>query len=656
MRIKLLGGLCLATLLGGAVPAHAQSIDYGSLESLFGEPVTTSATGLPQRAPDVPVTMEIITADDIRRSGAVDIPGALRSLSGVSVWDWTRTTSDVSIRGYNQGFSPRLLVLINGRQIYSDAYGNTVWQNVPVQLEEIRQIEVVKGPNSALFGFNAVSGVINIITYNPMYDDISSAGVKVGTDNYRQGHLIHTQKFGDKVGIRISGGSIKADEFDEPDGVAPYYDPTNHELSLDSVFQITEDSQLRFEATKTKSKATEYPFIYSPFNSKYDTNSVKTSYFADTGIGMVQANLYRNSQKIHAFGSTEATFKNDVTVAQIKDVFKIGADHTFRLQTEYRRNELDGNLLSDGAEIFYDVYSAGGMWNWQLRDDMTWTNAVRADHLRLGRDGPIVANPVLTSNDDFDETMTELSYNSGLVWSMTNKDTLRLMTARGIQAPSLLDFGLDLVSGPVIVLGNPDLDAGVVTNYEIGYDRKIDAIGGMLRSSLFYQKTTDLKGSGALITGAVSQTDNMGDTQIIGAELGLEGRFNDHWNWDLNYTLQKANDDLDVNQGVTTVPYNGEEATPTHTLNAHIGFTKDKWEADAYAQYVSGYDVLLSNGITYDPVEAGDHVSLAARVGYKLTDNVTVAISGQELNHADTRETSGPSRERQVFLSLTTSF
>src|SRR5512143_2717916 len=99
-----------------ASSAHAQLIDYGALEQLFGEPVTTSVTGSPQRSSDVPATMEIITADDIRRSGATDIPGVLRHVAGVDVLQWGANQADVSVRGYNQVYSPQLLVLIDGRQ------------------------------------------------------------------------------------------------------------------------------------------------------------------------------------------------------------------------------------------------------------------------------------------------------------------------------------------------------------------------------------------------------------------------------------------------------------------------------------------------------------------------------------------------------------
>ncbi|QQG35153.1 MAG: TonB-dependent receptor [Micavibrio aeruginosavorus] len=663
-RNKLSGAVCAALAISClCLPAQAQTIDYGSLEMLFGEPVTTSATGQPQRTSDVPVTMEIITAEDIRRSGAASIPDVLRTHSSLSVWAGARTSHDVNVRGFNQAYSPRLLVLVNGRQVYSDAYGNTFWQNIPVQLEEIRQIEIVEGPNSALFGFNAVSGVINIITYSPLYDDVSSAGVRVGTDSYREGHIVHTQKFGEKVGIRVSGGSTHADDFDEPPGTGAFYDPANHELLMDGIVQLTDDSQLRFEATKTKARVAEYPVLYTLFNSKYESSSLKTSYVADTGIGTVQANLYRNWLKLLHATSAELTidYKNNVTVAQLEDLFKIGNDHTIRLQTEYRRNELTSNLMSAGSEIAYDVYAGGGMWNWQMRDDLAWINALRVDHLRLERSGPLLANPLIASNDGFDKSLTEISYNSGLVWRATEKDAVRLTTARGVQAPSLLDLGIDFPFGPITSLGNPGLDAGIVTNYEIGYDRRIEAINGLFRGGVFYQKTKDIKGIQALFTGLVNQPDNIGDSSSIGLELGLEGAFADHWTWDVDYTALRADDDLSVNMGGGTgatvaVPYNGEEATPTHTLNAHLGYANGPWEVDGYAQYVSDYDVLLSNGVTYDPVEAGDHVSLAGRVGYKVTDNVTVALSGQELNHTDVGETAGPEKERQVFLSLTASF
>jgi outer membrane receptor for ferrienterochelin and colicins len=101
----------LAIILTALLPSplHGQSMDYGALEQLFREPVTTSVAGSPQRVSDVPATMEIITAEDIRRSGAKDIPGVLRHVGGVDTLEWGNDNIDVSVRGYDQALSARLL-------------------------------------------------------------------------------------------------------------------------------------------------------------------------------------------------------------------------------------------------------------------------------------------------------------------------------------------------------------------------------------------------------------------------------------------------------------------------------------------------------------------------------------------------------------------
>ncbi len=133
--------------------AVAQTIDYGAAQGLFGEPVTVSATGTPQRVSAAPVTMDVVTSDDIRRSGASSLPEILSRLSGIDVYNWSHNGADVAIRGLNQGASNRLLVMVNGRETYTDVLGVVLWQNIPVRIDEIRQIEVIKGPNSALYGF-----------------------------------------------------------------------------------------------------------------------------------------------------------------------------------------------------------------------------------------------------------------------------------------------------------------------------------------------------------------------------------------------------------------------------------------------------------------------------------------------------------------------
>ena len=197
-----------------APPVWGQSVDYAGFEQLFDEPVTTSATGKPQRMSEVPANMEIITADDIRRSGADNIPDILQFVAGVDVRRYGFGAASVGIRGYNETSNPRLLVLLNGQQVYLDDFGRTQWDTLPVEMSEIRQIEIVKGPNTALFGFNAVSGVINIITYDPMRESVNSVTASGGTQGYSALSAVGTGQIADVGGVRLSAGGFRAQEYD----------------------------------------------------------------------------------------------------------------------------------------------------------------------------------------------------------------------------------------------------------------------------------------------------------------------------------------------------------------------------------------------------------------------------------------------------------
>src|SRR5436853_818634 len=105
-----------ATILAFPAVADAQSVNYPELQDMFGEPITTSVTGKPQRVSEAPASLVIITRDDIRRSPARDIPGLIQAYAGIDVVRWTAGHSDVAVRGGVQAFDPRLLVLVNGRQ------------------------------------------------------------------------------------------------------------------------------------------------------------------------------------------------------------------------------------------------------------------------------------------------------------------------------------------------------------------------------------------------------------------------------------------------------------------------------------------------------------------------------------------------------------
>ena len=137
------------------------------LELLKEEESVSIASRYEQPISKAPSNVYVITDEDIRHSGATDIPTVLRRIPGIEVMQVTGADINVSVRGDNQLQSNKLLVMVDGRSIYNDGQGEMKWKMLPVTLPEIKRIEVMKGPGSVIYGFNAFDGVINIITKSP---------------------------------------------------------------------------------------------------------------------------------------------------------------------------------------------------------------------------------------------------------------------------------------------------------------------------------------------------------------------------------------------------------------------------------------------------------------------------------------------------------
>ena len=134
-----------------------------SLEQLK-DVVIVSVSKKPETISDVAAAVYVITQEDIRRSGVTSIPEALRLAPGVQVARITATDWAINIRGLNDQFAQNLLVMIDGRKVYNHVFSGVFWDIQDTLIEDIDRIEVIRGPGAALWGANAVNGVINIIT------------------------------------------------------------------------------------------------------------------------------------------------------------------------------------------------------------------------------------------------------------------------------------------------------------------------------------------------------------------------------------------------------------------------------------------------------------------------------------------------------------
>ncbi|MDH4087935.1 MAG: TonB-dependent receptor, partial [Nitrospira sp.] len=146
------------------------------------EETVSIASRYEQPISQAPSNVYVITDEDIRHSGAPDLPTILRRVPGLEVMQVTGADFNVSMRGNNQLNANKLLVMVDGRSIYEDSQGSVFWKAIPVTLPEIKRIEVQKGPASVLYGFNAFDGIINIITKSP--EEMKGATVQFGGGAY----------------------------------------------------------------------------------------------------------------------------------------------------------------------------------------------------------------------------------------------------------------------------------------------------------------------------------------------------------------------------------------------------------------------------------------------------------------------------------------
>lgn len=674
--------LAVASVQLLSAKSYGQSLDYAALEALFEEPVTLSVTGSPQRASSVPANMEIISHDDIERSGARDIPGVLRHVLGVDIMRWTNNGSDVSIRGYNTPFSPRLLVLINGRQVYADHYGYTHWSSLPVELEEIRQIEVVKGPNSALFGFNALAGVINIVTEHPRYDDLNMLKVQAGTQEHQQITAITTLALGERGAARVSLGTRRNDDFSTPLGildVGARQGDARDALTIDTHYALRDDVELELEASRVDVGQTDMITSYQLGYQEVVTSSLKGLINADTQFGLIEGTLYRNEfQKDMSIvlpairvGSgiraLKQRFNSDVLVGRLQDIFKVGADHTFRITSEYRETSMDIALV--GGEVYYDTLATGVMWQWQMTPALALTIAARHDQLDLGRTGGFPVGLRL-SDADWDRRIHETTANAGLVWQLSELDTLRLIAGRGAQLPSLYNLGGYLaryefppgVGYPFRFAygsGLPTLDPSIMVSYELAWDRSLPALAAELSVAVYRGRGSDiLASSGAAIPTSliVLSPANIGDSNEKGVEISLKGQFDEEWRWGLSYLNQDIDDHLDPRYPVSQTLINFEKGSPQHTINANLGWNRGPWTVDAYLRYESEHDsfqALGGWGTGMAPMLAiNGLMTIDARAAYQFSESVRVDLTVQNLQKDEERHSAGPMVERGVQMSL----
>lgn len=520
-------------------------------ELIFMEvPIVVTASRKAQPITEAPAAVTVVSAEEIRQSGAMTVPDVLRMVSGVDVMTITARDQQVGIRGVNGPINNKLLVLIDGRTVYIDFAGDVPWNLFPVSLEEIERIEVIKSPISTLYGANAFSGVVNIITRTPREIDGTQVSVTVGSRETYIGTLIHGGEW-KKLHYKLSLGFDRADEWGSDKRSADIF-RGNFSLGYD----IGPEQTVALSGGRAHFE--DYRLFY---NEKVGALMQKGDH------DYLQLDYRYKRFKVRAFRKSEdpeqvlvrtgRPDKWDVALydAEVQYAFNAGGSHSFMVGADYRDLILKKNNIipADHSQNLYALF---------LEDEFRVS-----DRIRLVAGGRYDHHPLVRGH---------FSPRGTILYSPVEGHNIRLSAAQAYRNPSLLESYLSVVSPGVPFSfaseGNTDLKSEGVISYEIGYRAALEQ-RATLGLNLFYNEYSDLIIASTTVAPPqiISSFINGGNARGVGGELDLDLLVTDGLSLFTNYSYQRITD-KDDNPFTLTI---NEKArvrgdTPEHKVNAGI--------------------------------------------------------------------------------------
>jgi iron complex outermembrane recepter protein len=466
----------LASLVSGAAAQSARpdkDLTALSLEELMKVNVSvTTAARRAQRLGDVASAVYVLTADDIKRAGARTIPDALRLVPGVQVAQIDANKWAVSARGFNSRFSNKLLVLMDGRTIYTPLFSGVIWDLNHYVPDDIERIEVIRGPGASLWGSNAVNGVINIITKSAKDTQGGLASLGAGTAERGFGSFRWGGKIGEGTHWRagMQGLSRASLERNDSGGSPP--------SSLGGSFSFRLDSQAGPDAWHVNAgynggTTGETPIRYAfttpyktPFNNRArgDTAHVLGRWTHALSPGsdvQIQTYASRESAELHVVSALAQTFD-----LELQHRAKWGERHQFVWGGGYRLREtkLDGK----GDFAFAPEERRTGVFSAFVQDEYS----LIPNELRLTVGSRFEHHPFTGFN---------LQPNLRLSWTPSEQHMLWASVARAVRTPSIgerdtasaiADIATDRNTGlPIVFQNRPPskVVSETVVAFEAGY-------------------------------------------------------------------------------------------------------------------------------------------------------------------------------------------
>ncbi|MBN2383816.1 TonB-dependent receptor [bacterium] len=595
--------------------------------------VVTSSK-MKQKITESPSAVTVISKEDIERIGATNIIDILRMVPGVEVYIKTYSDMDVGIRGFNYDENPKVMVLLDGHRINTPFHSGMQWAQVPITLEDIEKIEVVRGPASAMYGADAFSGVINIITV-PLEERRTWTKAGIGEDGYYHAES-STNYRQDRLTMNLNMAMLN------PEYPGQKESDDNELLTNWETKDVAEQIRLIGEGM--------YAF--------------ESGALAKLGVHWAETKGGYNSDP-SGTNLVNATWKQYIVHASYAHPLENGAQFELRYSgyktDQYNRFIEEGSVM-DGYE---GAYTSNWVYNSFAQDhmvDLEYAATIAGKHRVIGAYTFKYSDQEATfyipsGSETYDESLHALSIQDefelsskylmtfsarydnyttvgghftprcGLVYMPKEDMSFRLSAGQAYRKPNIVElyYYVDINEGQYFT-GDEDLKPELLTSYELGY-RQLFQGKYNVSLDLFYQQAKDIVGYSEGYDPELGKDylafANVMSLSGYGAELALDARLNTNLSAFANYSYQQFTDD-DTDEDIKTAPQN--------KFNLGVRYlTRDKWSFDLRFHHVSETEDWVAPITTkldaYSVINASiqkdlfnDNLRIAVSV-YNLTDS-----------------------------------
>jgi iron complex outermembrane receptor protein len=564
----------------------------------FEETVVVSGSRTEEKLINAPVTMTVITADTIENAPTRNFAELLRSVPGLNLTQVSARDINITTRSATGTLATGQLALLDGRSLYQDFFGFVMWDFLPVNLNEIKQIEVVRGPASAVWGANAFHGVVNVISKSPREIQGTSVTVGLGTfnravddDDAGNGSIVyfsgtHAQAINDRWAFKLSGGGYSQDALSRPTGLIPGAPGTTYpSFNNTGTTQPKLDGRIDYDFEDGRTLSFSGGFagtegIMHTGIGPFDINQGSTMGYAKVNFrrrglhasfftNLLDGSAANQLTRDVSFQAINFDFQSKTYDFELTNVTPLGRRNVLTYGGNLRFNKFDLSLApgaDDRSE--FGIYGQDEIF---LSDHFRWIIGGRIDRFDYLDD--IVFSPRTT-----------------FMIKPTEQHALRLSYNRAYRSPSVINNFLDVtvvepinfaafnpaLAGrvyplPIRSVGNPDLTEEKLDAYEIGYTGFIAGRATLsaafyvnkVKNSIFFSEVTSARytatnpppgwplppGLIALVPGAsfpaLFTYLNFGHLTQKGLELGVDGALNRHVSLFANYSWQGEPDPED---------------------------------------------------------------------------------------------------------------